>query len=80
VFTGIICDISKSGARCLFPLSESSDRRFDMHEKIILRCAFPGIPGEQAAVATITEVVEQESDLSIALQFEDLAWWVPPYH
>jgi hypothetical protein len=80
VFTGIIRDISKSGARCLFPLSEPGGRHFEMHEKIILRCAFPGIQGEQAAVATITEIAEQETDLSIAIQFEDPAWWVPPYH
>jgi hypothetical protein len=80
VLTGIIQDISKSGARCLFPLSDAGKGAFEKNEKIILRCTFPGIPGEQTAVATVTEAVEQEPDLSIAIQFEAPAWWIPPYH
>jgi hypothetical protein len=79
VLTGIIQDISKSGARCLFPLSDAGEGSFEKNEKIILRCTFPGIPGEQTASATVSEAVEHESDLSIAIQFEAPAWWVPPY-
>ncbi len=80
VLTGIIRDISKSGARCLFRLSEPVENQFELHEKIMLRCAFPGIPGEQTAVATITEILKKEAELSVAIQFADPAWWVPPYH
>lgn len=80
VFTGIIRDISKSGARCLFQVSHAAENHFELHEKIMLRCSFPGIPGEQSALATITEVLEKETQLSVGIQFTDPAWWVPPYH
>ena len=79
-FTGIIRDISKSGARCLFLRSETPESPFQMNEKIMLRCTFPGIPGEQSALATITEIDQKKTELSIGIQFEDPAWWVPPYH
>ena len=79
-FTGIIRDISKSGARCLFQRSDTPKSPFQMNEKIMLRCTFPGIPGEQSALATITEIDQKKTELSIGIQFEDPAWWVPPYH
>lgn len=78
--TGIIRDISKSGARCMFQRSESAENAFKIDQTITLRCAFPGIPGEQTTVGTITEILKSEAELSIGIQFTESVWWVPPYH
>ena len=78
--TGIIRDISKSGARCLFQRTEDAENAFEMDQKITLRCTFPGIPGEQSTVGTITEILKSETELSIGIQFTESVWWVPPYH
>ncbi len=78
--TGIIRDISKSGARCMFRLADAAPCPFAMEEKITLRCTFPGIPGEQATLGKITEIIKTEHGLSIGIQFAEVAWWVPPYH
>lgn len=78
--TGIIRDISKSGARCVFQRSEAAENALEMNQTITLRCAFPGIPGEQSTVGTITEILKAEAELSIGIQFAESVWWVPPYH
>ena len=78
--TGIIRDISKSGARCMFQRSEEPENAFKIDQTITLRCAFPGIPGEQSTVGTITEILKSEAELSIGIQFAESVWWVPPYH
>ena len=78
--TGIIRDISKSGARCMFQRTEDAENAFEMDQKITLRCTFPGIPGEQSTVGTITEIQKSEAELSIGIQFAESVWWVPPYH
>ena len=78
--TGIIRDISKSGARCVFQRSEAAENALEMDRTITLRCAFPGIPGEQSTVGTITEILKSEAELSIGIQFAESVWWVPPYH
>ncbi len=80
VVTGIIRDISKSGARCMFQRSEAAVDAFKIDQTITLRCAFPGIPGEQTTVGTITEILKSEAELSIGIQFAESVWWVPPYH
>lgn len=77
---GIIRDISKSGARCIFQLTEGAESAFAMDQKITLRCMFPGISGEQSALGKITEMTNKEDELSIAIQFTESVWWVPPYH
>jgi len=78
--TGIIRDISKSGARCMFQRTEDAENAFEMDQKITLRCTFPGIPGEQSTAGTITEILKSEAELSIGIQFAESVWWVPPYH
>lgn len=54
VFTGIIRDISKSGARCVLRLAGGAHDPFETDDEITLRCTFPGIPGEQAAAGRVT--------------------------
>ena len=78
--TGIIQDISKSGARCMFQRTDAAENAFEVDQKITLRCTFPGIPGEQSTPGTITEILKSEAELSIGIQFAESAWWVPPYH
>ena len=77
---GIIHDISKSGARCMFQLTDAAEIPFEIDEKVTLRCTFPGIPQEQSALGKITEIFESEDELSIGIQFTESVWWVPPYH
>jgi len=78
--TGIIRDISKSGARCMFQRTEDTESAFKMDQQITLRCTFPGIPGEQSTLGTITEILISDTELSIGIQFAQSVWWVPPYH
>lgn len=78
--TGIIQDISKSGARCMFQRTEAAENAFEVDRKITLRCTFPGIPGEQSTLGTITEILKSEAEVSIGIQFAESVWWVPPYH
>ncbi len=78
--TGIIRDISKSGARCMFQRTEDTESAFKMDQQITLRCTFPGIPGEQSTLGTITEILKSDTELSIGIQFVQSVWWVPPYH
>lgn len=78
--TGIVRDISKSGARCMFQRTGGDESPFEMEQKVTLRCIFPGIPGEQSTLGTITEIIKTEAELSIGIQFAESVWWVPPYH
>ena len=78
--TGIIRDISKSGARCMLQRTDNAESAFELDQKITLRCSFPGIPGEQSTEGTITEILKSEAELSIGIQFAESVWWVPPYH
>lgn len=80
VLAGIIRDISKSGVRCIFQSSDAAESPFTVDDTVILRCVFPGIPGEQATRGTITEVSKTEEQWSMAVRFAESAWWVPPYH
>lgn len=80
VLAGIIRDISKSGVRCIFQSSDAAESPFAVDDPVILRCVFPGIPGEQATRGTITEVSKNEEQWSMAVRFAESAWWVPPYH
>lgn len=81
VLVGIIHDISKSGARCIFQSIKSTNHAsLREDDTITLRCEFPGIPWEQVMPAKITDVVTTDSELSIGIRFLEAAWWVPPYH
>ena len=79
IVTGIIRDISKSGARCIFRRIDSEEDPFEMDETIMLRCSFPGIPGEQSVLGKITEIQKTSDELSMGIQFTESVWWVPPY-
>jgi hypothetical protein len=80
VLAGIIQDISKSGARCSFPSTDAAESPFFVGETVILRCVFPGMPGEQTTRGEITDVHHSKVEWSMALRFAEPAWWVPPYH
>lgn len=78
--TGIIQDISKSGARCMFKRTDAAENAFEIDQAVTLRCTFPGIPGEQSTAGKVTEILDSESELSVGIQFAESVWWVPPYH
>ncbi len=78
--TGIIQDISKSGARCNLQSTDADKRTFVVNEQVTLHCTFPGIPGEQTVLGNITDICKTEEALSIGIQFVESVWWVPPYH
>lgn len=80
VLTGIIRDISKSGARCIFQFNDAADNPFERDEPITLRCVFPGISGEQAVTGHVADILQEEDQWSIGIRFSESAWWVPPYH
>lgn len=80
VLTGIIRDISKNGARCIFQPANAAQNPFEVDETVTVRCAFPGIPGEQATLGKIIDVLRSEDELSIGIRFTETAWWAPPYH
>jgi hypothetical protein len=80
VLTGIVRDISKSGARCIFQLSDAAGNPLERDEPVTLSCVFPGIPGEQTAQGQVTDILRDEGEWSIGIRFSESAWWVPPYH
>jgi hypothetical protein len=80
VLTGIIRDISKSGARCIFQFSDAADNPLEQDEPVTLRCVFSGLPGEQTAQGQVTDIFRDEGEWSIGIRFSESAWWVPPYH
>lgn len=80
VLAGILRDISKSGARFFFQSIDAAESPFVVGESIILRCVFPGIPGEQATRGKISDVRQTEDEWSLGVRFAESAWWVPPYH
>ncbi len=81
VLVGIIRDISKNGARCVFQSNASAQpASLQVDDAVTLRCEFPGIPGEQVAPAKITDIAQTDSELSIGMRFVEPVWWVPPYH
>ena len=75
----IIRDISKSGARCVVQLRDDLHNQLSVDDAITLRCTFPGIVGEQAASANITEVDQTPGDVTLGLHFTQAQPWVPPY-
>lgn len=78
--SGIIQDISKSGARCIFRTDDAADSAFESGEAVTVRCTFPGIPGEQAAPGKISDISKSGDQIAIGIRFIESAWWVPPYH
>ncbi len=75
---GVIKDISKKGCRIVFPL-EKGDFLFKKDEPVIISCKFPGIPGEQEISGIIRNVTFSEDEMSVGIEFDEFAWWAPPY-
>jgi hypothetical protein len=63
-----------------FPSTDAAESPFFVGETVILRCVFPGMPGEQTTRGEITDVRHSKDEWSMALRFAEPAWWVPPYH
>jgi len=78
VLEGIIKDISKKGCRIMFPI-KTQEKKFYRGEPVVIICKFPGIPGKQEITAIIRNIVESDNDISIGIEFDELAWWAPPY-
>jgi len=63
----------------MFPIKKIKEKLFNIGERIIITCKFPGIPGEQEVAGIIRNIVKAEEDVSIGIEFDDFAWWAPPY-
>ena len=77
---GIIKDVSKKGCRIIFPLGKLKKSSFKKDEKILIMLKFPGIPGEQRIYGNIKNVLREKEEISIGIEFDELAWWAPPYY
>lgn len=76
---GIIKDVSKKGCRITFSMKKVEDEAFDKNERIMIACKFPGIPGEQKLTGIIRNIMKGENDISFGVEFDEFAWWAPPY-
>ena len=76
---GIIKDISKKGCKITFTTKGVEGEQFSENERIAIVCKFPGIPGEQEIMGIIRNVTKGKGDLSLGIEFEEFAWWAPPY-
>lgn len=77
---GIIRNISKSGARCLFRGVSGGPQLVQANDPVTLRCTFPGLFGKQVANGRIATVLQRDDELSVGIQFTDTQDWVPSYH
>jgi len=76
---GVIKDISRGGCRLLIQDSKNAEDLFQKDDNILVKCAFPGIAGEQETLGKIIDVIKNEDEISVRVQFPEVAWWVPPY-
>jgi len=76
---GIIKDISKKGCKIVFPSKEVNHIPFEKEERIIISVKFPGIGEEQKTVGSIKNILRDKEEISLGIEFDDIAWWVPPY-
>ena len=76
---GIIKDISKSGCRCVFENSGKLEKALQIDDQIALAFGFPGIFDRQEVMGKIKDIRKKESRLDVGIEFEKVAWWVPPY-
>ena len=76
---GIIKDISKSGCRCVFENSGKLEKALRIDDQIALAFGFPGIFDRQEVMGKIKDIRKKESRLDVGIEFERVAWWVPPY-
>lgn len=76
---GIIKDISKTGCRCFFETSKKLENALQIDDNIALSFGFPGIFEKQEIFGKIKDIRKKESALDIGIEFDNTAWWVPPY-
>ncbi len=76
---GIIKDVSKKGCRITFPSNKLKKSSFKKDEKILIMLKFPGIPGEQKVNGYIKNISCIEKEVSLGIEFDEFAWWAPPY-
>ncbi len=76
---GIIKDVSKKGCRLTFSIKKLKEEAFKKNERIVISCKFPGIPSEQRVTGIIRNIVQRDDDLSLGIEFDEFAWWAPPY-
>jgi len=79
IVEGIIKDVSKKGCRVTFSIKKVEEVSFNKNERVIIACKFPGIPGEQRIIGIIRNIIQGEDDLSLGIEFDEFAWWAPPY-
>lgn len=79
IVEGIIKDISKKGCKITFATKGVEGETFRKDEHIVIICKFPGIPGEQEVIGVIRNVTRGKKDVSLGIEFEEFAWWAPPY-
>ncbi len=77
VVEGIVRDISKKGCRIIF--RQSRGISFKINERIIIMLKFPGIPGEQKIIGSVRNIIQEKTQLSVGIEFDEFAWWAPPY-
>ena len=76
---GVIEDISKKGCRCVFETSKNMEKTVQLDDHIALNFCFPGIVDRQEILGRIKEIQTKDRKLEIGIEFESVAWWVPPY-
>ena len=76
---GIIKNISKSGCRCVFEISGTSEKKLRINDDISLAFWFPGICEPQEIAGKIKTVQRKEDSIDVGVEFTSIAWWVPPY-
>jgi hypothetical protein len=76
---GVIKDISKRGCRCEFETSKNMEKTVRLDDRIALNFCFPGIVDRQEILGRIKDIQTEDSKLDLGIEFESIAWWVPPY-
>jgi c-di-GMP-binding flagellar brake protein YcgR len=76
---GVIKDISKSGCRCVFEASKKVEETVRIDDFIALNFSFPGIVDRQEIFGRIKDIQIKDGKLDMGIEFESIAWWVPPY-
>ena len=76
---GVIKDISKRGCRCEFETSKNMEKTVRIDDRIALNFCFPGIVDRQEIWGRIKDIQTQDRKVDMGIEFESIAWWVPPY-
>ena len=76
---GVIKDISKKGCRCEFETSKNNTKTVKIDDRIALNFCFPGIVDRQEIWGQIKDIQTKDGKLDMGIEFESIAWWVPPY-